>query len=345
MIELRTKLTSRKHTSVSRRANTRIYVTPAAEFSQPEYGAARFGAMRSTLDPKLDVIFKILLSKPSNQALLASLIAAVLRPPVPIASVTVLNPELPKDLADDKGALLDVLVLLDDGRQVDVEMQSCSRPGLRQRALFYWARMYASQIGRGQSHAELESCVSIFVLDFEELRGTQFHSKFQVLEVSTREAFSDALELHVVELPKLAGCETGSELDLLRWGRFFAAETDDELEELAMQDPVMRKAKEALESLSADPSARELARQRELGMLGYQIDLQAARRQGKDEGQAVGEAKGRATALTHLLTKRFGDLPPSVEQRIAAASVEQLADWFDTAITASSLTEVFGSGG
>jgi predicted transposase/invertase (TIGR01784 family) len=87
--------------------------------------------MRRTLDPKLDVIFKLLLSSPRNEALLTSLITAVLRPSVPIASVTVLNPELPKDLADDKGALLDVLVRLGDGRQVDVEMQSCSRPGLR----------------------------------------------------------------------------------------------------------------------------------------------------------------------------------------------------------------------
>jgi predicted transposase/invertase (TIGR01784 family) len=215
-----------------------------------------------------------------------------MRPPVPIASVTVLNPELPKDLADDKGALLDVLVRLGDGRQVDVEMQSCSRPGLWQRALFYWARMYAAQIGRGQTHTELEPCVGIFLLDFNELRGAGFHSKFRVIEVSTHEPFSDALELHVVELPKLAGCEIGSEPDLVSWGRFFAAESDEELEELAMQDPVMRKAKQALEDLSADPSVQELARQRELAMIGYQLDIAAARKQGITEGLAEGRTSG-----------------------------------------------------
>jgi hypothetical protein len=54
-----------------------------------------------------------------------------------------------------------------------------------------------------------------------------------VLEASSHEPFSDALELHVVELPKLAGCEISSELDLVSWARFFAAESDEELEELA----------------------------------------------------------------------------------------------------------------
>jgi hypothetical protein len=43
-----------------------------------------------------------------------------------------------------------------------------------------------------------------------------------------------------------------------------------------------------------------------------------------------------------LLTKRFGNLPPRVEQRLAEATVEQLEAWFDTGITAATLDEVFG---
>jgi flagellar biosynthesis/type III secretory pathway protein FliH len=64
-----------------------------------------------------------------------------------------------------------------------------------------------------------------------------------------------------------------------------------------MGDPMMQKAKEALENLSADPSVQELARQRELGMIGYQLDLNAARKQGKAEGRAEGEARGRADGM------------------------------------------------
>jgi predicted transposase/invertase (TIGR01784 family) len=163
--------------------------------------------------------------------------------------------------------------------------------------LFYWAKLYASQIGRGQSHAELEPCVSIFLLNFTELPGLRLHSTFRVLEVSSHEPFSEALELHIVELPKLLDGETDEETELVRWARFLAANSDEQLAALAKEDPVMQKAKEALDLLSAEPSAQELARQREFGMIGYQLDLQAARRQGEAAGRADGELKGRANGL------------------------------------------------
>jgi len=47
---------------------------------------------------------------------------------------------------------------------------------------------------------------------------------------------------------------------VLKWGRFFRATTDEELEELAMADPDMNAAKRALDRLSADPKAQQLSR-------------------------------------------------------------------------------------
>jgi predicted transposase/invertase (TIGR01784 family) len=243
---------------------------------------------RRTLDPKLDVVFKLFFSR--NPDLLISLLTAVLRPPVPIASVTLVNFALPKTAVDDKGGVLDVLVRLEDGRLVDVEMQCRTHPGLRQRALFYWARLYGSQGGPGELHQDRPPCVSIFILDFQELPGDRFHRIFRVLDVVDHEAFSDALELHTVELTKLParGADPG-ELQLERWGRFLAAKTDDEREELAMSDPVMGKAKHALDILSAEPTAQELARQRELAQWTYEFEMATARKEGRDEGRAEGE--------------------------------------------------------
>lgn len=68
------------------------------------------------LDPKLDVVFKMLFAAEGNEHLLVSLLTAVLRPSSPIAHVQVANPELPKELASDRGVRLDVLVELEDGR-------------------------------------------------------------------------------------------------------------------------------------------------------------------------------------------------------------------------------------
>ena len=82
------------------------------------------------LDPKLDVVFKLLFAHVNNRDILIALLTAVLRPVASIDTVDVLNPEIPKDLPADKGAVLDIHVRLADGRHIDVEMQSELRPGL-----------------------------------------------------------------------------------------------------------------------------------------------------------------------------------------------------------------------
>ncbi len=48
--------------------------------------------MRSTLDPTLDIIFKMLFAR--DEAQLIALLTAVLRPARPIAKVQVRNPEV-----------------------------------------------------------------------------------------------------------------------------------------------------------------------------------------------------------------------------------------------------------
>ena len=85
--------------------------------------------MLRLLDPKLDVVFKLLFAAEQSRDILISLLSAVLRPTRPIVEVTVLNPELPVGALDDKNIVLDVLVRLDDGSLVDVEMQTESRSG------------------------------------------------------------------------------------------------------------------------------------------------------------------------------------------------------------------------
>ena len=76
------------------------------------------------LDPTLDVVFKLLFAHANNRDILIALLTVVLKPNVPIDAVDLLNPEIPKDLSADKGAVLDIHVRLLDGRHIDVETQS-----------------------------------------------------------------------------------------------------------------------------------------------------------------------------------------------------------------------------
>jgi predicted transposase/invertase (TIGR01784 family) len=82
------------------------------------------GERRTTLDPKLDIVFWMLFGAEQNRALLISLLNAVLRPALPIESAEVLHAQPERVGVDDKSIVLDVRARLANGEQVDVEMQS-----------------------------------------------------------------------------------------------------------------------------------------------------------------------------------------------------------------------------
>ena len=111
--------------------------------------------MARSLDPKIDVIFKLLFVAAENRRALIDLLSAVLKPRYPIAEVTILNPEIPKRQLDDKGTILDILVKLGNGQLINVEMQVAHHAYLVARANDYAARVYAAMLERGQGCEEL----------------------------------------------------------------------------------------------------------------------------------------------------------------------------------------------
>jgi hypothetical protein len=152
---------------------------------------------RWTLDPKLDVVFKLLFGSERNKPLLISLLTAILDPPAAIVEVEVLNPEVTKESVETKGSVLDVLVRLADGCQVNIEMQATPYGWLMTRGLYYCTRVYSGQLQRGEEYSELKPVVGIFILGFSALQAEQYHSKFELLEARTGERLTDHLSLSV----------------------------------------------------------------------------------------------------------------------------------------------------
>lgn len=277
-----------------------------------------------------------------NRPILLAILNAVLRPASPVESVEVLSSDLDEAAVSDKDIVLDLRVRLQSGEQVDVEMQCRWHRALRERLLFYWARMHSGQLERGVDYTALRRNVVIVFTDFSMLEGQRFHSVFQVRERQSQELFTDQLELHVLELPKLgAASDRNDEPDLARWCKFLSATSDQELDELAMESPTLKQAKEALEELSLDPLARLRAEQRELSRITYELILNDARLEGKDEGFADGEAKGKAEGLLAVFAAR--GLAVTDEQAAvirACRNLSQLDAWLRCAISASSCEEV-----
>jgi len=65
--------------------------------------------------------------------------------------------------------------------------------------------------------------------------------------------------------------------------RFFAATTEEELEEIAMADPVIEEARNVLQAVSDDPMAREIARLRANAQVTRRLEEAALREEGRAE--------------------------------------------------------------
>ena len=63
---------------------------------------------------------------------------------------------------------------------------------------------------------------------------------------------------------------------------------------------------------------------------------------GLAEGRTAGLAEGRAESLSRLLQRRFGPLPPTVQSRIAEATLDELGNWIDQVLDTPSLEAMFG---
>jgi predicted transposase/invertase (TIGR01784 family) len=71
---------------------------------------------------------------------------------------------MPKKHIRDKDTILDILLELDDGRRIDLEMQMAWRSYIPERAYFYGGKLITSQLSRGQKYQTLKPVSTIFLL-------------------------------------------------------------------------------------------------------------------------------------------------------------------------------------
>jgi predicted transposase/invertase (TIGR01784 family) len=281
-----------------------------------------------------DLVFKMLFVK--SKAGLMGMLSAVLGEEV--TDLTILNPEIPGEHVGegpDKHVVLDLRAELRGGRRVIVEMQMRVVKGLRPRLAYYAAKDLSSALARGQGYDELTPTVvivwlgqRIFQRDPEHL-----HRIFELRERETGELLGDHLAIHVLQLEDFEGpTETPVKTALDRWARFFLADTEAELCQIAEGDQQMEDAVETLKQLSQDRELARLAEQREAEIRFYQMDLAAERRDGK--------AEGKVELVVALLEAKFGAVNAATTDRILKASEAELEIWALRVLSASTLAEV-----
>ncbi|WP_448529448.1 Rpn family recombination-promoting nuclease/putative transposase [Raineya sp.] len=98
------------------------------------------------VNPKIDLVFKKLFGSEENKDILLSLINAILPEHQQIADLTLKNPYNVSDYAEGKLSILDIKAEDENGNLYDIEMQIRGSEFYGKRTLYYWAKIFGSQL-------------------------------------------------------------------------------------------------------------------------------------------------------------------------------------------------------
>lgn len=266
------------------------------------------------MKPKVDFCFKELMM---DSEIRKGFIAAVLGvKQEKIVSTELLPTYLRKEHADDKLGILDVRVLLNEGIQSDIEIQVTPFESWTERVLFYLCKMFTEQIHEGDSYRLLEKCIHIGVLDFVLFPDDEeYYSCFHLLEDQRGRMYSDKIEIHTLELPKLTKYEY-PDSELLNWARFMNAEKREEFEMVAKTSDSIQRAYDRLVNISADEKKRLEYEAREKALRDYEWQIktnkEAGYRAGREEGESVATERINNLNKKLLESGRMDDLVRTV---------------------------------
>ncbi len=245
------------------------------------------------MKPKIDFAFKEIMY--DENALKGFIAATIELNPGDIKSVKILNTDLRKVHAEDKQGILDVNVLMNDNTEIDIEIQLSEMLIWPERSTFYLAKKYVDQIKEGEPYSVLKKCVSISILDFKLFKSEEsFYSRFRIMEDTRHFIYTDKMEFHVIELPKLPKEIQESSSDVLLWAKFFASEKKEDFEMLAEMNEGIKSAYERLQVISQDDAKRREYDARMKALRDYNQGMIEAEERGLERGRTEGRAEGRA---------------------------------------------------
>ena len=232
-----------------------------------------------------DTLFKMLFVKYPD--LLKKLTAVLLGIRLEsIGQFTITNPEMPPEAMGDKFSRLDINMSV-DGQRVNLEVQVENEGDYPSRTLYHWARVYSSALAAGHAYSELPRTIVISIIDFKLFDCAEFHSEFQVLEVTRHTPLSDRLCMYYFELPKLSD-ELNEYNELKVWLMLFKAKTVEEFERLeALEVPFVEQTIDAYKTITATSEFKELERLRALARHNEASALKNAREQERKKWQDV----------------------------------------------------------
>lgn len=222
-------------------------------------------------------------------------ISAVTEIPVEeIKRVYLTDPHLRGFFKRMKKGILDILVELENGTKINIEIQHKRMADWEKRQLYYLSRVYSQDLFAGVNYQRLQKSILISIDDFNITEGEEYHHVYRFRDINGRE-FSDLMEIHTIELHKKL---LNKPID--EWIQVFNAKTEEELDMIRSDNPGIREAIQTIKEYGLRRVARAhyeswLKAKRDQYAMDEYIRTTAreeAMKKGRSEGLEIGRSEG-----------------------------------------------------
>ena len=278
--------------------------------------------LNEIVTPKKDLVFKRIFGKKGNEAILKDFLEAILE--IKIKSLTLdLNKELVPEFYGKKASEVDVRARLQDGTEVNVEIQVNKNEYSEKRCLYYWSKLYSDKLDEGNEYGKLNKVICIWIIDGEIYKEfPDFMSKWEVTneKYGVKGHFRE-MEIHIIELQKFRKSATikGNVRDF--WLAFIDYQSRELIQMGCITNEQIKKAKKELDKIRANKDIMDAIFALEIAEFDYNtamgnakreglrkgkregraIGIEQGRKEGRKEGQAEGRAEGRAEGIQEII--------------------------------------------
>ena len=269
--------------------------------------AAEAVAQGRILNLKNDIVFKSFFSKECKESTYCrnKMLSAVIGRKV--KETKVLNPELLPSRTDGKFPRLDIHCKLEDGSEVDVEIQnSMYQDDQVKRSIYYAATLAHNSLTSGEPYSSLAHIYQIMFMDFITIKDKRLHHAYTFRERKDHTELSDIMQIHHIELPKIKELfnKPAAELSELEfWSILIMAGENKKarslLSKLTRMQEEMDMAEALLDSMSRDQQEWEnqigyerfvhdcISREKYAFMRGEKQGIQQGIQQGLQQGERM----------------------------------------------------------
>ena len=243
-----------------------------------------------------DVFFKALLGSEERKTLTLNFINAILNREGNNAftSITFSDKEIVPPRIDGKLSFLDVLVKMDDGTRVHVEVQVLMDEYMVNRSLYYWGRIYSRELEKGDLYGDLRPVITINLLDFNQFPQYQTYiNTYHITNDDTHDILTNHLEMHFIELKKIHISDIKKLKRSERWIAYFSPNfTDQERRTLAMSDTAIREAMDYEKQFATNNELKSAYWEHERTMRDIASALYSREKAGQERGERIGQERG-----------------------------------------------------